>query len=423
MSIHQIGWSRLAWRLVLAFVAGTLLLLYVPPTPIGIAICATAALLTLMAPPKELTLLVSTGVLLTLVFEVAARLLEDGALAAHYRPHEVLADGAQYQPSRSITMDVAHGDLIAVDPSLPKELAEPRVEVFRTDSLGFRNDADYSGERLLVVGDSFVAANGTSQEHTITNQLRSTHGIAGYNLGFASGPLGYSKRIQWARREFPPEACLVLVFFEGNDFQPMQASDVAMHENVPSGLQSMVRGYITAVRQPFQLSRVTYGLWTRALANFRSETNQASSEQHAIVRQVGGRPMGFLRGYAEVTQRTSYDDFGFIEARLAEATPDLLMFIPDKFRVYGPLAEDDPAGDLPEAQWNYLAQLAGKFGVPAVNATEALRARAAELLPAGEVIYWRDDTHWNAAGIAVGAQVLADALKAHPQEKCRIVEP
>jgi hypothetical protein len=43
-----------------------------------------------------------------------------------------------------------------------------------------------------------------------------------------------------------------------------------------------------------------------------------------------------------------------------------------------------------------------------VNTTPKLQAAAAEALPRGSLLYWPDDTHWNATGVAVAADQVAE---------------
>jgi hypothetical protein len=53
-----------------------------------------------------------------------------------------------------------------------------------------------------------------------------------------------------------------------------------------------------------------------------------------------------------------------------------------------------------------LADRLRAAGVPVVDSTPLLAAQAAERLPRHEYLYWRDDTHWNAAGIRLAAEAV-----------------
>lgn len=425
------SWSKsLALRALAGFAFATLMLIYIVPGTTGLMIAAVAGLLVAFLRPPNGLVLGGSLLFATLLLELVLRLFVQEALTPYYRPHEMITLETRYRPSQTIEMNVPHGDLLAIDPALDRNLAEPRLEVFRTDELGFRNDKNYSGEKLLVVGDSFVAGNGSSQEDVITSHLASAHGVASYNLGFQAGPFGYAERISWARKAFPKNSCIVLMMFEGNDFQMVDPTDALVHERVPGFAQQMVKGYVRAVRAPFRLSPVIYGLVTRARAIFDAwqakqrppaDTDGELAGEQGLPTMVGsvrGMPIVFLRGYAEVTQRPDYDDFGFIRQNLSRARPDAIFFVPDKYRVYGPMLDRAPAGTLPEAQWAHLERTAKELHIPAVNLTEPLRTQAAQLADSGELIYWRDDTHWNGKGSAVGARAIVEELSKLDNPQC-----
>ena len=79
-----------------------------------------------------------------------------------------------------------------------------------------------------------------------------------------------------------------------------------------------------------------------------------------------------------------------------------------KVQVYGRYTRlGDPEGG-PAA---VLRAFAARRGLPVVDLEPALEAAAAEGLTDGRLVWWRDDTHWNAAGHAVVARVLADAIR------------
>lgn len=415
--------AKLAWRLVAAALLVTTLFIYVPITLYGLLTIAAVGLIVLLLDHRNSMLLAVTLVMVTLLLEGSIRLLAGERLTPYYRPHEMLALQKAHKPSKSVEMRMPHGDLLAIDPLFDRSLAVPRDVRFRTDDLGFRNEHSYADQRVLVVGDSFVAGDGSTQEDTITRRLADEQRIPAYNLGFQAGPFGYAERIEWARQQFPGDACLVLMMFEGNDFQLLNPTEMRSRQAVPRGLQQVVKGYIHLVRDHFILSKVVYGLTTRAqeIMNRRAGGPQVAAPPRSFVGTLRGEPMGFLVGYADVTRRTAFDDHGFIRDMLRRAPPDMIFFVPEKFRVYGPLLDQDPA-QLPHSQWQYLSTLAAELGIDAVDLTPALSARSVELLDSGgQLTYWRDDTHWNGQGTSIAAREMATALASSGVERCRAV--
>ena len=416
---------RLAVKCVTAVLLANVLLIYVPPSALALGgILAVAAASLLVDYRKILTLTLSL-VILTLVLELIVRWGGFDALTPYFRPHELMALETSYRPNERVEMDVPHGDLLMIDPALPRSLAEPRHEVFVTDSLGYRNDADYSGERLILVGDSFLVGTDTFP----ASRLRTVYKIPAYNISFSGmGPLIYAEKVQWARRNLTQECCIVLFFFEGNDFQSVNPAEAAVREKLPRGIQRFAKGYVKAVRNRSEWSKTFFGLMSRARETVmpdrpESERPHDGSDKVPVkpktfVRNVGGKPMAFLGGYADVAHRRSFDDHGFVRSRLLSAAPDMVVFIPDKYRVYASLFDENPETALPHAQWDYLKKAADEFGFPVIDLTEQLISRSKQLLGNGAVTYWRDDTHWTQHGETVAIEALVAALKSSDDANC-----
>lgn len=409
---------NLGLRVLGALILGHVLLLYVPVTPFGLAaVAAVSALALLLAPAKMLPLAISFAAT-TALLEVLVR-LGLGGVTPYFRPHEVLALDTTYRPNERVEMTVPHGDLLTIDPALDKQLARPRHEVFVTDSYGNRNDQNYNGERLVLVGDSFLV--GT--ETTLAEVLRKDHGVDAYNLSFSSiGPLIYADKILWARRQLPADACVALFFFEGNDFQFVDPVELERRRAVPRGLQLAVKNYVLAIRRESEWSKTFFGLATRAAARLRPADAPAQPAvpppSITFAGTVGGHRMAFLRGYADVVRRESFDDHGFVRSQLALAPPDMVFFIPDKYRVYAPLLDAEPVAELPHAQWAYLKHAAAELGIAAVDLTQPMVERSRALAANGGTTFWPDDTHWNRAGESVAAEALLAALSTSAAGRC-----
>jgi hypothetical protein len=407
-----------------AFLFANTLLLYLPVSAVSMALIAVVAVFTLFVDYRKMLLVAISFLFVTGVLEIVVRLGVSESLSPYWRAHEMLALETSYRPNERVEMDVQHGDMLVIDPNLSRSMAVPRHEVFKTDSQGYRNDADYSGEKLVLVGDSYLVGTETD----LAAVLRTEYKVPAYNVSFSgSGPLIYADKIQWVRTRLAPNSCVILFFFEGNDFRPGDQMGSATRTAVPRGFQLAVKNYVNALRGWSKWARVFYGLSTRSYETImasRREGNatsgDAAGEPISFLRQVGGKPMAFLRGYAEVVQRPSYDDFGFIKDRLSFAKPDVVVFIPDKYRVYAGLIDDSPVTGLPHAQWAYLKSAADNLKIPAIDLTPHLVDRSIELLPQNLVTYWRDDTHWNVNGERVAARVLLDALASSPQAKCQV---
>ena len=87
----------------------------------------------------------------------------------------------------------------------------------------------------------------------------------------------------------------------------------------------------------------------------------------------------------------------------------LIAFAPTKYLVYADKVA--PETQLPHIRWDFIDATARTIGVPALDLTPFLRARAAQLLPQGRFVYWRDDSHWNGDGMDAAGEAIAAELK------------
>jgi hypothetical protein len=81
----------------------------------------------------------------------------------------------------------------------------------------------------------------------------------------------------------------------------------------------------------------------------------------------------------------------------------IVILVPSKYTVYQPLIKDAVKTDKGEALNELQSELKD---VPVVNTTAALQQAAAAELAHGNLLYWRDDTHWNAEGVRVAVEQL-----------------
>ena len=146
------------------------------------------------------------------------------------RPHQKLVTTDDqgrfiYRPNASFVKQQEHGNL----PGMAKGNAnfdfEPRKIVFKVDSFGFRNDADYTNEKFILIGDSFIAGNGNSQEDTLSSQFKKTFGVNTYNMGHPGAVVDYFENIKKFSEKFGDNFKALLFVFEGNDFVKRKRSE------------------------------------------------------------------------------------------------------------------------------------------------------------------------------------------------------
>jgi hypothetical protein len=321
----------------------------------------------------------------------------------YYRPDEKYssfdyADNHHvYDADVRTEMPMLHGDLGAM---ANLDFAQPRRVRFDTDAEGFRNERNYHGQRYVLVGDSFVAGTDNTQPDVLYAQLLSTYGIDTYSRGYPGNLADYAAYIRSFQRRHGDNFRVLLFLFEGNDFDESRGRPT-------SAIARWGRRYYSLFSD-FSTYRVTMTLYKRYL---RGKLSGRSRKGDPVeVDEITGKKIAFYRHYVEVTRRVRLDDVEGFERTLASIRPHLarVYFIPTKYRVYA--AHLPGAGALPNAQWDYLSGLCQKYALRCTDLTAPLVQAADASLKNGELIWWQDDTHWNRAGIAVAARIVASDL-------------
>lgn len=390
--------------IVIALLASLhLLLFYGLPASVLLAVLAILAFVYFRSGPLAATAITLSLALATGLGAGASHLLGlDRAM--YYRPHEQLAvqDYAKghraYRPNAEMRMQVPHGDLQALTGAT---LAQAREVVFRTDSEGFRNDKDYQAGEPVLLGDSFVVGMADSQQDNLTALLAEQHGLRAYNLGQPGDISDYLIYYRAFRQRHPEAKRAALFLFEGNDF-PEGAYEDAAQRTLGPVARWLGRYYGLFTDTAFY--RVTKSLWKRA-----SLSQDIAASSNVQIEMLAGQAMGLYTPYAEVTRRRDYAMPPAMRQDLIELGRQMaaIYFIPTNYRVYA-----EPLGQaaLPNAQWQALAALCAEQGWRCVDLTPALTEAAVRQLKQGQFIWWRDDTHWNRAGMAVAASVVAGTL-------------
>lgn len=108
----------------------------------------------------------------------------------------------------------AYGDLAAMKGE--REYQETREVIFQTDHLGFRNSTGHEPIDLIVLGDSFTAGIGTSQDKIFSRILERVYGRSVYNMGYPGGP--YDEYLNFAiespKLALRPQTELIWVLYE-----------------------------------------------------------------------------------------------------------------------------------------------------------------------------------------------------------------
>ena len=322
----------------------------------------------------------------------------------------------------------AYGDIAAITGDIA--LRVPRQINLTTDAAGFRNDDIRPPIELLVLGDSFGAGTGVTQEKMLSNLLQSEYGLATYNLSFPGcGPWHQyvNFAIESSRLNFASHATVVWLLYTGNDLDDPYGSTWTVEE-LPwlSPLTAWHVSYKTFRRRsPVHqiIENVTWRMKTAKDMKRDVVTAYLSDRRPVLFREVEeawGR-----RLQSDVEQHSNFPKLirTMKEMKRLTEAKGLRLFVvilPTKGEVYRwilqgrpPLPEDSAASGFSQAVFGVCENLR----VVCVDPKPWFIQQSKSLLAEGEMLWWRDDTHLNEHGHASLATFLAKKL--HTVERLR----
>jgi len=354
----------------------------------------------------NLVLLACSILVAFMMSEAVFRVLPDKP-RTFYRPHEKFQGSPNYRPKVDEWFNMPHGDLPALDFLAPAGIKEPRRVRFKTDRLGYRNDLDYHGQKIILAGDSFLVGNGSDQAEILPNVLKREHGLDVYTAAFAGHPIDYCRRVKDLLNTVGDQAVVLDFIFEGNDFITPQR-----HPDAPGSYD----------RYKIRIIKFLGLEYPRFLFNLARQIGWVLHRpglQPVEVYRVGKKDVGFYGNYIEaalaVRPRLRLEP-GDCPAEVM-ARLKAVFFIPTKYRVYFDLLSDHPGRRLPEPAPAYLEtkKFFAAYGVPVIDLTPALRQKARELIHLDRYVFWRDDTHWNGEGMKAAAAQVAFFWNRHQE--------
>lgn len=353
-----------------------------------------------------------------------------GKRLLYYRPNEMFLDRwpplplvSRYRKNVRFTGQT-FGDLAAMQSDA--RLRQTRQVVFETDAFGFRNRPAFLDDDVcdvIVLGDSFGAGLGTTQNRIWAAQLRRRYGVRAYNLSIPGGSpwQGYVHLAsEIDRLRVGPDTLVLVTVFSGNDlddyYYDRNVDFDALPWNTPLAALG-VRAAGFARRSPI------LGLFSRLRHGNDSGTK-------VLIRELphGGK-MLFYQPYLTSINRTTemvreHDNF----PRLLDTIRDIrtvaedhgcrmaVVLFPGKEEIYRWIVEGAPPWEKESGQGGLgraLKDSCKKDGIRFLDLKQPLVIAAEqEWKSAGDVIYWADDTHWNVKGHGIVADIIHGALLA-----------
>jgi len=280
------------------------------------------------------------------------------------------------------------------------------------DSHGFRNDHDIEQAPIVLIGDSFVQSTLVPRQSLVSSRLSQLFGVEVANLG--QGGYGPQQELAVLRRYgLPPRPRVVVwMFFEGNDLY-----EAGRFEELTRDWDAILSDRNRFDKRSFSVNAViALRDATTPLPTTVSDDARRKSCEFTRSRSEEGRTFYFF-----YTVRLSADDQAGLAATessirtarniAAENGSELLLaYVPAKLRVYRDFCAFPADGYAQSWPLDNLSAVLGTWAaenrIAYLDLTDALKAEASR----GELVYFPDDTHWNAAGNEVAATVIANAI-------------
>jgi hypothetical protein len=318
---------------------------------------------------------------------------------------------------------VTYGDLAAV--SGRKSWREERRVKFLTDEYGFRNEPSRTGVEarpldVIMLGDSFGVAAGTSQEETLSNLLAHGYGLSVYNLSVSreNPRQEYANLLLEGKRLKVRQGTRVLwLVFPGNDLDEPYYPELENPQPVwPGPLKRLVNG-VSDYRSRSPVHRLL-----------------SPDESESVIERkfVDGRRVLFFAPYAQRRSRTAEDimrhpNFGNLKATL-EAMERLarergltvsVALVPSKEEVYSWVLDAKPPWSADVGPSGFSAVLRGLcelYGFSFLDLKPSLvEASKRDYEKSGALLWWRDDSHWNGDGQRAAAAIIYKTYYAEPR--------
>jgi hypothetical protein len=304
--------------------------------------------------------------------------------------------------------------------------------VFLTDSLGYGNPPELGASGppgALLFGSSFSAGTEVSAGEGLAARLTDLTGRVVYNAA-PGDPAPVRVRELAGQVGMRSGGIVIFEFFEGNIPPPVEAVTPNPSELRCRSLRRVADGQAACAA----LNRLYDWNEVNPLQVFASRAHRLvqndillpnTAAQRVIrARLENGSEALFLRLEREDFRRPrdaapAERYFIWLDRRLAMQGQQLLVVLmPSKYTVYAPLLEAPDT--VTRGSVAYLAELERRLrlrGIAVVNLVIPLRAAAREALRSDSLIYWQDDTHWNATGVIVAAHVIASHITKAAQSR------
>ena len=346
-----------------------------------------------------------------------------------YRAHEKYqTKEMKYKKNISDKIYMRFGDIYVLDGGLDNKrelIKENRVQKFITDKYGLRNDKyDIVEADILLVGDSFISALGTSQEFTPANILSEISNKKVATLSWSGvSPKDYEKLIIKYLDRIKKNVKIYIFYFEGNDFKRLNISKTStVDEGYIIWRGFKIKKWKAKVRFSYErLERNKDKFLLKIIDEKNYFLRNIRSKSHLVVRNVlsswtgTGSPIKYFKlndkfvGFyynEQLDKNEKFNTYIIKDKNILEKV-DKIFFIPTKMSVYSNFLNLKKNN---QSKFNFLQEEYSKLNINVYNLTDIMQTGAKKYLKKDEFLFWRDDTHWNQNGILVAMKYIRDII-------------
>ena len=374
------------------------------------------------------SILILNFLIITMVMIVDLSLEKGEKHGYFYRGHEKFSTKEKkYESNVSDTIFMRFGDLYFVDGGLNKKrerVVESRKQKFVTDSYGLRNDRfDISESDIILVGDSFISAQGTSQEHMPANILSDISRKKVATISWAGvSPKDYEELIKKYINILRNDAKIFVFYFEGNDFEKIKVEENS--SSIDTSKYIYWRGYkilkwkadIRFAYERLERNKDKFLLMVFSEKNYFLRNIRAKT--HLLNRKIlsswtnTGSPIQYFKigdkivGFNYNTPEKTNDNFSTYipqDKKIIDRI-NAVFFIPTKTRVYSDYIKIDMEDE--SKKFKVLKKKFNLFNIPVYDLSNEMKNSVPSYLSKGKYLFWRDDTHWNNYGIFVAMDYI-----------------
>ncbi len=351
----------------------------------------------------------------------------------YFRPHEKWISSKFYKKNIKDFMPNTYGDLYAKMPKDEKKkhynIKQLRDVYFETDEHGFRNSINLNDADFILVGDSFIVGNGNTQEHIPSEILSRLLNKKVANIAFPGDPNSYEKNLLEFQNEISMQSKIILFYFEGNDFENKDINNnkeerknkslnskffykTWIYYNILENTKDIYLAKIYPSNQVFfkLIRRNSYSInqiifdklyyfYKKRLLN-----KEFSKNKKILIKNVNQRSIAFYNNYVPKTRKNKIFFTHIFKNIDILKKIQFVIFIPTKYRVYSDFLGENLSDNL---ALEFLKNEYEKLYIPVYDITKILKSE----IKNENLVYWRDDTHWNYNGINVSMKYIKKIIE------------